>query len=158
MAHYSNIFRKAKEMDVSRSFAADARLRYLQPRLDGYNLAYKKKGISPETAVAVHTWRMEIIEEIEYLKKYRDYVPDESTTLTDDQIQQARDYPVDRLIDFNQFGKSLAWCHADKSPSLSHWKGGNKASCFVCNKKFDSIAIVMHKYGMNFVDAVRELI
>lgn len=76
--------------------------------------------------------------------------------ITDEQIERARQYPVTQLIDF-QRGKSRAWCHEDRNPSLYLAPRINKAVCPVCAKYFDPIAIVMGRDGLTFTEAVRRL-
>ena len=77
-------------------------------------------------------------------------------TITPNMIEQARQYPIAQLIDFNR-GVAAAFCHRDKRPSLSHHKQANRAHCFPCGKSFDSIAVVMQRDGRSFPDAVRFL-
>lgn len=77
--------------------------------------------------------------------------------ISEERIQQARDFPITNLIEFNQAGKSMAWCHEDKSPSLSFWRAKNKCRCFVCNLTFDTIAVLMERDGYSFVDAIKKL-
>jgi DNA primase len=77
--------------------------------------------------------------------------------ITDEMIISARSYPVDRLIDFGRSKKAKAFCHEDKNPSMYHGTKINKAMCPVCNKAFDSIAILMKRDMMSFKDAVKQL-
>lgn len=81
----------------------------------------------------------------------------DSDDISEEAIQQARDYPIANLIDFNRAGKAMAWCHEDKNPSLVHWKPKNKCRCFVCNETFDTIAVLMGRDGYTFVEAIKAL-
>lgn len=76
--------------------------------------------------------------------------------ITDEMIQRAREYPIDKLIEFTK-GKTIAFCHDDKTPSLSLDKRRNKAHCFVCNKDFDSIGVLRERDKLSFHDSVRRL-
>lgn len=76
--------------------------------------------------------------------------------ITDEMIQQAREYPITELIEFTR-GKALAFCHEDKTPSLSYHKAANRAHCFPCNKSFDAIGVLMERDKMSFTSAVRYL-
>jgi hypothetical protein len=76
--------------------------------------------------------------------------------ITDDMKAAARRYPIDRLIEFNR-GLSLAFCHQDKKPSLSHFVKANRATCFPCGKSFDPIGVLIVRDGMSFPAAVRLL-
>ncbi len=80
-----------------------------------------------------------------------------SSGITEDDIQRARDYPVTQLVEFNAMGKALAWCHEDKSPSLSYWAKGNNCRCFVCDVSYDSIKILMDRDNYSFIEAVKKL-
>ena len=77
-------------------------------------------------------------------------------TITDEMIEQAREYPITELIEFTR-GKALAFCHEDKTPSLSYHKAANRAHCFPCNKSFDAIGVLMERDKMSFTSAVRYL-
>ena len=76
--------------------------------------------------------------------------------ITDEQIEQARAYPIDKLIEFTR-GKALAPCHDDNAPSLSHDRKRNRATCFVCNKSFNPIDYIIMTDGLKFADAVKQL-
>ena len=72
-------------------------------------------------------------------------------------IVRARDYPITQLIEFNGAGMAKAFCHEDKQPSLSYWAKANNCRCFVCGKSFDSIAVLVERDGMSFIEAVKKL-
>jgi molybdenum cofactor biosynthesis enzyme MoaA len=76
--------------------------------------------------------------------------------ITDRQIDAAREYPIESVVEFVR-GVSLAFCHNDTRPSLSHDRKNNKARCFVCNKSFSAIDVLMERDGMSFIDAVKKL-
>ncbi len=76
--------------------------------------------------------------------------------ITPDMVEQARGVKIDTLINF-QRGKTTAWCHEDKNPSLFHGRTLNIAVCPVCDMKFDAIAIQRHITGQTFIEAVRSL-
>jgi len=76
--------------------------------------------------------------------------------LTDEQIEQARQFPVDKLIVFEK-GKALAFCHEDNRPSLHWYKKSNRARCFVCNRTWNPIDILMAR-GYSFSSSIKELI
>jgi len=77
--------------------------------------------------------------------------------ITPEMILQARQYPIEQLIEFTH-GKAVAWCHhPDKTPSLSWHRAGNRAHCFPCGKSFNSIDVLTQRDGMSFKDAVHQL-
>ena len=141
-------------MDVNKLAAARMRARYLIEAVDVYLL--------DGSDLAIHWAKQALDEAIQLLKEggYEQEVKISSgfTPVTPDMIEQAKMFPVDKLINFNQYGKSEAWCHPDKNPSL-HWnRKQNKAHCFVCGKAFNPIDIVMHQEGLKFYAAVRRLL
>lgn len=83
-------------------------------------------------------------------------IKDATNGITPEMISRARDYPVDSLVDFKR-GKTAAWCHEDRNPSMYHGTRTNTAVCPVCDKKFDSIGILMERDGLSFIDAVNNL-
>jgi hypothetical protein len=77
--------------------------------------------------------------------------------ITDEMVERAREYPVKELVGFNRQGKATAWCHPDQNPSLHFMSRVGRAHCFVCDRSFDAIGVLMTRDGMSFADAVREL-
>jgi hypothetical protein len=77
--------------------------------------------------------------------------------ITPQMIEDARDYPIEQIVQFDRQGKSLAWCHADNHPSLSWHRAGNRATCFPCGKIFNPIDVLTQRDGMSFPDAVKQL-
>lgn len=82
-----------------------------------------------------------------------------SNILTDDQIQQARDFPVEDLIDTKRIRRM--WCcpfHEEDSPSF-HIYRENSWHCFGCSAHGkNAIDFVMKKNKLGFIEAVRFLI
>jgi len=145
-------FRMAKEMDKDKLAAARIRMRFLDEQVTFF--------LQHGSDVATY-WAIEALEEICYLIKYSHNTFSSSNpkyqTIEQHHIDQANEYPIENLIPFVN-GKAYAFCHEDKSPSLTHWKAKNKARCFVCNKTFGPISVLMERDNMKFLDAVRSLI
>jgi hypothetical protein len=78
--------------------------------------------------------------------------------ITPDMIEAARVSPIEQLIEFDRQGKALAFCHDDKTPSLSWHRATNRATCFPCGKSFNSIDVLILRDGLSFRDAVMQLI
>lgn len=89
-----------------------------------------------------------------YFKKCRE-TP--KSSLQDWMIESARRHPISNLISFNRASKALAWCHPDKTPSLHYYAQSNRVHCFVCNKSWDAIGVLMDKDNKTFEEAVRDL-
>ena len=76
--------------------------------------------------------------------------------VTDDDIQEARKYPIGKLVEFKR-GKIACPFHDDKNPSAFHGTRTNTLVCPVCAKTWDSISILQQRDGYQFLDAVRQL-
>ena len=76
--------------------------------------------------------------------------------ITDEMIETAREYPITKLLDFHK-GRCEAFCHESDSFSMSYNRKVNKAHCFVCNKSFNPVDVLMERDGMSFIDAVKQL-
>lgn len=76
--------------------------------------------------------------------------------ITDLMIEQARAYPIDRLIETK---RNKARCinpdHDDQNPSMDVRK--NFAYCYSCGFSADAIKIYMTIHGCDFVEAVKAL-
>lgn len=147
MPDFGKTFREADKMGLNRRRAANARIRYLKEKQSLY---------TESSDPAARIWEQEILDEINYLNRFWKVTTDQKK-ITEQDIEQARNYPIDRLIDFKNH-KAYAWCHEDNSPSLGHLTRLNKAKCYVCDKPFDSIDVVMHQNGVDFITAVKILI
>ena len=77
--------------------------------------------------------------------------------ITDEHIKQARAYPIERLLDFDKFGKvrCINPTHEDRHPSMSHYN--NRVQCWSCGWKGDSIDVFQMLRGVGFIAAVKEL-
>lgn len=91
------------------------------------------------------------------IKKHRP-VTVTSVTITDEMIKVAKQYPIDKIIEFKQ---GMATCispdHTDKRPSMYHGTKTNKAICGACGIRLDPIDAYMMLHGVSFFDAVRSL-
>lgn len=147
---HKHVFKMARKMGKHPRAAANIRIRYLCQQIEE---------LLPHDHPIAQLWIVEALEEIyELIKKGKTpvFAKESSNSLTDEMIEIARDFPIEDLVDF-QRGKAYSWCHQDTRPSLCHWRKANKATCFVCDKKFDSIAVLMERDGYSFIDAVRAL-
>ncbi len=145
-------FDKAKAMNMNRLAAAVVRSRFLFEWIDS---------CLDEGGDLALIWAAEALAEVEYLQSNCFYEPAEKmagSTLTREEIKRAREYPVDKLIDFDRAGRATAWCHDDKKPSLTLNKRHNRAHCFCCATSFNPIDIRMHHADLPFYEAVRSLL
>ncbi len=75
--------------------------------------------------------------------------------ITLDMISRAKAYPLNKLIEINRQGFTKCFAHNDKKPSAYCKK--NFIYCFVCNRSFDTIDVLMVRDGKKYIDAVLEL-
>lgn len=143
-----NIKLKAADFNISELAAIRMRIRFLLDQVE----AYAASG-DPVSGL----WAYEAIDEALKLLQQRLYKPTpDSGALTEEQIQRAKNYPIERLLDFKN-KKTTAFCHEDKSPSLTYWKEANKAKCFACNLLFNPVDVLMVRDGQTFRQAVLSL-
>jgi len=77
-------------------------------------------------------------------------------SITDSMIDQARNYPVENLIEVKR-GKArcISGTHEDSRPSMS--VKNNRVFCFSCGFNEDSIGVHMKLNYLSFLDSVRRL-
>lgn len=72
-------------------------------------------------------------------------------------IEKAKQYPIEQLIDFNNAGFAKCINHEDRTPSLKWYPARNKAHCFSCHSDLDSIDIYQKINNVEFNIAVQAL-
>lgn len=82
--------------------------------------------------------------------------------ITDDDIERAKEYPITELYegDLKQnYRRFVGLCpfHGEKTPSFTIFEN-NHYKCFGCQAHGDSIDFIQKTRGLNFVDAVKELL
>ena len=160
------ILEKAGQFEVSYEFALAQRVDYLQLLISTEKV--KVKELSCELAVCNGDMnraflKSSISEAKDKVEKFEKEIkrllnPVVSVGgITDEMIEEAKHYPVDLLIEFNR-GRCKAFCHDSDSFSMSHNKKANRAHCFVCNRSFNPIDILIERDGLSFVDSVLQLV
>ena len=74
-----------------------------------------------------------------------------------DDLQRAKNFPIDRLIKFGRDHKAPCVAHSEKIPSMHYFSKTNTCYCFSCNKKFDSVDIYMAQNNCDFKTAIKFL-
>jgi DNA primase len=140
-------------MGITSKAAFAIRYRYLESLLEQWCafIDFETHEIPPLTMVQIYR-------EIYDLDRYESMMDKGATMkgITEDQIQSARDYPIEQVVEFHR-GVALAFCHADTRPSLTWYKAGNRATCFPCGKSFNALDVLIERDGFNFIDAVKQL-
>lgn len=75
--------------------------------------------------------------------------------ITEDMVQRAKEYPLNKIVEINVQGFALCVAHSDRSPSM--YCKGNFAHCFSCGFTDDTIGVYMKKNDANFAEAVSSL-
>lgn len=145
----------AADMGVTLVYAVGARRRYLERELD-YWLGVKVGPMAWDVLCKPQIWA--IIDDLIQLQKDLYWLNKPvKHELTDEMKERAKAYPVEQLIEFDRHGKAYCLWHEDKRPSMAKSNKKNGVRCFVCNKGWDSVDIVMKQDGKNYFDAVRYL-
>lgn len=72
-------------------------------------------------------------------------------------INRAKEFPIDQIMDFNRQHKAACLWHQDKHPSMQYYKSTNKVWCFVCNKGGDSIDVAMKLWNLDIKETIIKL-
>lgn len=75
--------------------------------------------------------------------------------ITQEMIDQARQYPITSIIEFSKGRYRCCPFHEDRNPSMALYE--NHVHCFVCNRTWDSISAAMALDGVTFREAVLAL-
>lgn len=75
--------------------------------------------------------------------------------ITQEMIDQARQYPITSIIEFSKGRYRCCPFHEDRNPSMALYE--NHVHCFVCNQTWDSISATMALDGVTFREAVLAL-
>jgi hypothetical protein len=155
---------KSGEMDIAKQTVFMSRQRYLTEELervelemawyDDFEGAVDSEYFALRQYAFLGAARAKILLELCRIKKAMTTKQDE---ITEDIIAAAKSHPMTSIIEFTR-GKAKAFCHEDNNPSMYHATRLNLAICPVCDKRFDTIAVLMERDGMSFQDAVRALI
>ena len=97
-----------------------------------------------------------IIREKEALERRKKTVRTDKNFGSD--IERAKAYPINQILDFNREKKALCPFHNEKTPSLHYYEKTNTTYCFGgCGKSYDAIDIYQKKFDVSVKDAVNEL-
>ena len=148
--YWDTVFRKARENEIDRVAAVRMRVRYLLQEIEVCEQANYDEDI-------MNMVIQDDYDEIYYLfgKIKRTEVYTEN--ITDEDIERAKEHPIENLIELDSRGKAIAWCHDDKNASMTLWKGKNRVRCWACSKTYNPIDILVERDGLTFIEAVKRL-
>jgi ferredoxin len=87
---------------------------------------------------------------------YLDPSPAKEGRITSEDIEKAKEYPFEDLIETNRAGFALCPFHEEKTPSFYIKK--NFGYCFGCGRCVDTIQFLMETENIGFTEAVKRLI
>lgn len=158
---YTQIVETADKFNIPASHALKMRHRYIDEKIAELTAKINADAAHLDNESEVLERRIYLdsmvagYKEINKLEKSRPRKPTEGK-ITDAMIQQAREYPIELVVEFNR-GLALAFCHNDKTPSLTWNRKNNTSRCFPCDKSFNPIDVLMQRDGKSFIEAVKEL-
>ena len=82
----------------------------------------------------------------------------DNPTITDNDIERAKEYDINQMIDFKRNFASCIFDHEDKTPSMKYYPLTNSVYCFSCGRSADAISVYRKLNNTQFIDAVRFLI
>jgi hypothetical protein len=80
-----------------------------------------------------------------------------ASTITETDIDAARNADIRPLIEFDRQGRARAPCHDDNRPSLVFLSRTGKVWCPVCDKKWSALDWLVDVEGIQFTEAVKQL-
>ena len=153
--NYYTTIKRAKEFGIPIADAIEERLKFLNVELEEEKEIYNELDKIIDI-VFVGKQIRKTMNEISYLQRYKEPDKNDDSHVSKDRIELAKSVPIENIIEFVN-GKAYAFCHEDKTPSLSKHPTKNYARCFVCNKTFGTIDAYMEIYNVSFLEAVRAL-
>mgnify|MGYP003646019187 CR=1 FL=1 len=156
-----NLYRKLAEEHLKISPILKSHLKDLNDKIN--DTVKERRGL--EKGSSVDYWlALRINEQVYFKEKLETLLKRlaKKTTpvghITDADIEKARDYPIDMLLDFNRAGFCNCIFHIEETGSLKYKKDLNYVHCFGgCAKTYDSISVYMKLYNVSFIEAVRSL-
>lgn len=92
----------------------------------------------------------------EKIKKYERKLQKYIVISDDPNIERAKDYPIDELMEFRR-GFALCPFHNEKTASFKYYKETNTGHCFGCGKSADAIDVAMAVWQVDFPTALGKL-
>lgn len=158
-----NALRAINEMAVDKQWALNCRKRFISARL--WDIAEEKEEAAEtitdnDWSVALFLNRIEALskEKLKLAKELRqiDRLMLPSNGITDEMIAMARQYPIDKMIEFKR-GNALCLWHNEKNPSMRYYPQTNTVYCWSCQKSAGAIDVCMKIDAISFVEAVKRL-
>lgn len=93
---------------------------------------------------------------IKAVQVQKNIVPVKNRSHIKDELERAKAYPIDRLIEFRQNKACCIW-HNEKTASLHYYRKENRVFCFGCHKHGDAIDVVRQIENLSFKEAIKRL-
>ena len=149
--------------DENREWAKGRRKEYLRNKWIELSERYLKL-----IKIKSHKWFEELVfdEYITPIKKKMSKIKREldliknpvfSSSITDEMVEQAKQYPIKDLLGEPIMNKYTCLWHNDKHPSMHYYEATNTLHCFSCLKSGDAIDVYMQLNNCDFIEAVKKL-
>lgn len=142
-------FESKKRPEVDLEWTLDCRKRFLDQELRKLSMLKYQGKATEEMVKDLDKIKREIIWRSKPLEKQK-------TAVTDDQIEQAKQFPIEKLVGTEVKNGRLV-CQFHGGTHLSATIKKNYFYCFVCKKNLSSIDWVRETKGLSFIQAVQEL-
>jgi|TARA_B100000315_G_C14450967_1_gene529090 hypothetical protein len=169
--NYDELKQKAEEMGVDLDWAVNCRKRYIAHviRLVKEEMQYcnvrintfvqrlaGSKDIDREICLNLINDYKQEKKELRRIFVFSRKTTSNNSGVTSEMREEARVYPIAELLP-HPVKRNMTNCfnHEDKHPSMGI--KNNMVHCFVCDKTWDTIAVVMEVKGLSFTEAVRYL-
>ena len=78
-----------------------------------------------------------------------------NSNITDQDIQRAKETPIENFIEFNKMDFAKCPFHEEKTASLKLYRKTNTWWCFSCQSGGDVIELIMRSQKLDFIEAVK---
>lgn len=138
--------------EEEKEFAYECRIRFLSEKFEEAKKEFYKHG----EEIRDNLSEVNIKQAVKLQNKmnvYRDAIAGKG--ITQDMIENAREYSIGRIIPVNKQGFALCIWHDETNPSMYTKK--NYAYCFSCNKSDSAIGVYMAVNNVSFKQAVIDM-
>jgi predicted Fe-S protein YdhL (DUF1289 family) len=136
---------------ILESEASKARKEYLLSQYEALTREYYEKQVKGVDTSSVEKRRAGVAMAYKHLSSSTD------GDITDIDIDNAKDFPMEDLVDVNEAGFACCPFHEENTPSFKIYSDDNRWHCFGCGESGDTIDFIQRQNGVGFIDAVKLL-
>ena len=165
MTEREKIIEMANQFGIDPETAIKTRMRYFRQSIDEIqdDIRHWNEviwGLEDQAAITLLNRRIERLDKKQrgFLIRIKNLEQDHQVSInsiTSAEIEAARAFPIETLLENIHRNRVRCPFHEDLNPSASIKR--NRVHCFVCNKTWNPIDLVMERDGLSFINAVRRL-